>query len=385
MCIRDRLPKGTKLSYNLQELIGENASESDFRESVRMLNKLLNLNLSGKTSARNADHLGRLVDQYYEQKPADIEEDALCFSSSFNGKGVPKIKDAKEKKGNPKARKGKGEKDGTMQMATVSVTSCFTPKKRSAEAIIWDLMGSGLSKVEQDNGVAKTRKTNDNRWHKKIHRRAFLADQQKAVDYGILDIKRRMTNPKSRFVVPIDAGTGLEEKVRASVKAHGLEARFDGIILDIIHISEYIWKVGTACFGEKSDKRAVWVRQTLTDVLNSKIDKVIESFKVLKSKGRLSKNKKDQIQKSINYFSNHKHKMDYKTFIEKGYPVSSALVESACGHLVKERMEQSGMRWSSIGAQNIMDLRAVKLNEDMEDFIKFVIQKERKLEVKLAA
>jgi len=83
------------------------------------------------------------------------------------------------------------------------------------------------------------------------------------------------------------------------------------------------------------------VRQTLTDILNSKTDQVIESFKALKAKGRLSKNKKDQIQKSINYFTNHKHKMDYKTFIEKGYPVSSALVESACGHLVKERMEQT--------------------------------------------
>ena len=246
-------------------------------------------------------------------------------------------------------------------------------------------MGSGLSKVEPDEKAIKTKPINDNRWHKKIHRRAFLADQQKAVDYGILDIKRRMKNPKSRFVVPIDAGIGLEEKVLASVKAHGLESQFDGIILDIIHISEYVWKVGTAYFGEKSDKRSVWVKQTLTDILNSKTDQVIESFKVLKSKARLSKNKKDQIQKSITYFSNHKHKMDYKTFIEKGYPVSSALVESTCGHLVKERMEQSGMRWSSIGAQNIMDLRAVKLNEDVEGFMKFVIQEERKLEIRRAA
>lgn len=380
-----QLPKGTKLSYTLQELIGENASENDFRESVRMLNKLLNLNLSAKTSARNADHLGSIVDRYYEHKPADTEEDNVCFSASFDGKGVPKIKDTKEQKANPKARKGKGEKDGTMQMATVSVTSSFKPKERSVEAVIRGLMGSGLSKVEPDEKAIKTKPINDNRWHKKIHRRAFLADQQKAVDYGILDIKRRMKNPKSRFVVPIDAGIGLEEKVLASVKAHGLESQFDGIILDIIHISEYVWKVGTAYFGEKSDKRSVWVKQTLTDILNSKTDQVIESFKVLKSKARLSKNKKDQIQKSITYFSNHKHKMDYKTFIEKGYPVSSALVESTCGHLVKERMEQSGMRWSSIGAQNIMDLRAVKLNEDVEGFMKFVIQEERKLEIRRAA
>ena len=379
------LPCGTKLSYNLQDLLGENASENDFRESVRLLNKLLNLNLSGKTSERNANRLGRLVDEYYEQKPADIEKGPDCFSASLDGKGVPKIKDAEQQKGNPKARKGKGEKSGIMQMATVTVTSCFTPKNRTVDAIIYSLMGSGLSKVEPDEQAGQTKQENDNKWHKNIHRRAFLADQQKAVDYAIGDIKHRMVNPLSRFVVPIDAGIGLEDKVLASVKAHGLESQFDGIILDIIHVSGYVWNAGTAYYGEKSGKRPEWVRQTLTDLLNSQTQGVIEKLEEMKAKPNLSKSKKAQIQKSIIYFSNHKHKMDYKKFIEKGYPVSSALVESACGHLVKERMEQSGMRWSSIGAQDIMDLRAVKLNEDMEDFMKFVIGRERKLEFNIAA
>jgi hypothetical protein len=77
--------------------------------------------------------------------------------------------------------------------------------------------------------------------------------------------------------------------------------------------------------------------------------------------------------------------MDYKTFIEKGYPVSSALVEAACGHLVKERLEQSGMRWSSQGAQNIMDIRAVKLNGDMAEFMEFRIKKEQSLAFRYAA
>ena len=69
--------------------------------------------------------------------------------------------------------------------------------------------------------------------------------------------------------------------------------------------------------------------------------------------------------------------MNYKHYIQQGFPVSSALVEAKCGHLVKDRMEQSGMRWSSIGAQAILDLRAVKLNQDMEDFMRFVPKYER--------
>lgn len=77
--------------------------------------------------------------------------------------------------------------------------------------------------------------------------------------------------------------------------------------------------------------------------------------------------------------------MDYKTFIEKGYPISSALVEAACGHLVKERIEQSDMRWSSIGAQNIMDLRAVIINSDMEEFMAFRVLNDQKTKTQKSA
>ena len=167
------------------------------------------------------------------------------------------------------------------------------------------------------------------------------------------------------------------DKVLAAVTKYGLGAQFDGIIMDIIHVSEYVWKAGTAIFGEKSKSRAPWVRHASEDILASKTEGLIKDLELIVEKTELSDNKIKQINKTINYFKNHQHKMDYKTFIAKGYPVSSALVESACGHLVKERMEQSGMRWSSQGAQNIMDLRAVKLNEDMDDFMQFVINKDR--------
>ncbi|MEL7020571.1 MAG: hypothetical protein AAGK47_03095, partial [Bacteroidota bacterium] len=122
-----------------------------------------------------------------------------------------------------------------------------------------------------------------------------------------------------------------------------------------------------------------WVTDMLNDLLHSKTAKVIEDLKRIVEKGKLTKNKKVTINKAVTYFENHQHKMDYKSYIDKGYPVSSALVESNCRHLVKDRMEQSGMRWSSSGAQHLMDVRAVKQNGDLADFIDFVEQKNRKL------
>lgn len=381
------LPKSSHWSYNIEELVGEGSSENDFKESVRLLNKLLGLGLSGKSSERNAGHLGPVVEGFYSSKAIEKQREAVCFSASFDGKGVPKIRPKSEQqlKGNPKKRLGKGEKKGIMEMATVSVTSSFTPKKRSVDSIMRSLMGSVLNKVKSDETVSKSEKNQDNTWHKNIHRRAFLADQQKAVEYGLNRVKASMANPQSRFVVPIDAGIGLEDKILAWVKENEMENQFDGIILDIIHVSEYVWDAATSVFGEKSRSRETWVREMLTDLLNSKVAKVISDLQQIKSKAMLTQSKQKQVDKTITYFSNHQHKMDYKTFIEKGYPVSSALVEAACGHLVKERMEQSGMRWSSNGAQNIMDLRAVKINGDMEEFMAFRIQTEQKTIIEMAA
>lgn len=387
------LPRGSKYSYNIQELLGTSASSMDYRESVKVLNKVLDLGLSEKLSERNVGHLGEQVGSYYEQKEVarveKTEGEVVCFSGSFDGKGVVMIKEVVEGGGgNPKKRLGKGEKPNRMQMATLSVTSSFIPKARSREGILKGLLGSPLDSTKEKHIKKETtnpKQENDNKWHENIHKRAFLADQGKAVDYGIKEIKSMMTDTNSRFVIPIDAGIGLEDKVLQSVKKYGLERQFDGIILDIIHVSEYTWDAATAIFGEKSKQRLAWVRKMLEDILDSKTAKVINGLEKIAQKVPLSESKLTQLNKTITYFTNHKHNMDYKKFIEKGYPVSSALVEAACGHLVKQRLEQSGMRWSPKGAQAIMDLRAVKLNGDMSEFMDFIVNEDRVKNFKFAA
>ena len=50
------------------------------------------------------------------------------------------------------------------------------------------------------------------------------------------------------------------------------------------------------------------------------------------------------------------------TYLARGWPVGTGVVEGACGHLVKDRMEQAGRRWTKAGAQAILDLRALRLN-----------------------
>jgi hypothetical protein len=58
--------------------------------------------------------------------------------------------------------------------------------------------------------------------------------------------------------------------------------------------------------------------------------------------------------------------MKYDEYLAAGYPIGSGVVEGACRHLVKDRMEQTGMRWRIAGAQAVLSLRAIYVNDDWE-------------------
>ena len=70
--------------------------------------------------------------------------------------------------------------------------------------------------------------------------------------------------------------------------------------------------------------------------------------------------------------------MKYDEYLAGGYPIGSGVAEGACRHLVKDRMELTGMRWSIPGAQAMLDLRAVFLNDDWEAFQQHRIKQERR-------
>ena len=69
--------------------------------------------------------------------------------------------------------------------------------------------------------------------------------------------------------------------------------------------------------------------------------------------------------------------VDYATYLARVYPIGTGLIEGACGYLVKDRMEGSGMRWSRVGAEAILQQRAVRKNGDWADFWSCHIDSER--------
>jgi len=373
-----------KLSYAIQDLIGQTSTEENFRESVSILNELLKLNLQGSQTKRIVEDIAPLVDEYYEQQdrlnPDKIGEEGEFLAFGNDGKGVPIVKRERgSQDSNDKGRLMKGKKRGVKKQATVAVSFSFSPRKRGSEDIL-----RGLFREPTPLGEEK-KDEKDRRFSKNVHKRAFMCDQTKAINYAIDDLTRRNPKKNKKVIALVDCGTGLEEGILSAIKAHELEDNLEAIIADIVHVSEYIWKAGNAILGEKYKGRSDWVRGVMKDILESNTEKVIQDLKANVEKTDLTTSKKEQVEKTIRYLTNHGHKMDYKSYLEKGYPISTGLIEGCCGHLIKDRMEHSGMRWTIQGAQNMINLRAVKKNEDWKDYFAFVKKKKNTDKLKIRA
>ena len=140
-------------------------------------------------------------------------------------------------------------------------------------------------------------------------------------------------------------------------------------ILDIIHVAEYLWKVGNALYGENTKEGRKWVYDHLVAILQGRVGRVIGGLKqVLNKRKRLKSGQRKALQDAISYFENHQEWMRYDEYLAAGYPIGSGVVESTCGHTVKSRMEGAGRRWSIKGAESTLLLRSVYTSNDWDAY-----------------
>jgi hypothetical protein len=132
-------------------------------------------------------------------------------------------------------------------------------------------------------------------------------------------------------------------------------------IVDYFHASEYISKVAGAAF-----KRKFQAREWITTSCHTLKYEPGGAKKILKEmqgmiKKKITDKKKEIITQSITYFTNHLHQMDYPTYMQKNMPIGSGVIEAACKVIIKQRMCNSGMKWTDASARSVLFLRT--LNE----------------------
>ena len=136
-------------------------------------------------------------------------------------------------------------------------------------------------------------------------------------------------------------------------------------IVDFYHAAKRLWSLSHAIHGEGTKACKDWAKRRLKHLLKGKVELVIDSLRDLDLP---DEDVAEDIGNSITYFENNKERMRYNQYRKQGYHIGSGTVESACKHVVGQRLKQAGMRWSVAGADAILQLRILWKNGEWNRF-----------------
>ena len=333
-------------SYYVQELLGQKTTQVAYDGAMAEMEKLFGFAPYKHTVEDIVDDAARHVETFYESLPAPAPEtEASIIVTTIDGKGVPMVKDQPAEH---KVRLGPGEKLSHTKEATVGAVYTIEPYERTADDIV--------SEVRDKKSPPKRPRPQNKRV------RATLGGKQALMQWVVQEVERRDPDHTKARVCVMDGSKGLWTQARAELKGFTF-------ILDLFHALEYLWKVAHVFHPESSPEAEDFVRQRLLMLLEGKVGYVIGGLRQMLTKHRkLHKAQRDIILKTIAYYESNRKAMRYDEYIAAGYPIGSGAVEGTCLHLVKDRMEGSGMRWTVRGAEAVLQLRALHLNGDWDAY-----------------
>src|SRR3990170_4632110 len=120
----------------------------------------------------------------------------------------------------------------------------------------------------------------------------------------------------------------------------------------------------------------VYVRRQLETLLAGQTQAVIDDLTTRLDAARLPSYRRKPVDDAIRYFTNHASSMRYDLYLARGWPIASGAIDGACKHVVRGRMDCSGMKWARPGANAMLKLRIVRINDDWDDYQRFHCQQE---------
>lgn len=359
-------------SHGLRRHAAIESARGSFDEATAALSR----HTGGCVAKRQVELLtqraARDFDAFYEQRMADGEEDTedLMVLSS-DGKGiVMRKKDLREstrKAAERSQRKLKkrltaGEKLGRKRMATVAAVYSLLAQPRKPSDVIKEL--SPVREVAEPRPRARDKRV----WA------SVEKDSEEVIDAAFQEALRRDPEKKRTWVVLVDGDANQLDRVYRCAERHGVDIV---VIIDFIHVLEYLWKAAW-CFYPRADVSAEkWVTERAARILEGRVSDVAAGIRRSATLQKLTGNKRKTVDTSVDYLLNHSAMMCYDIALAEGWPIATGVIEGACRHLVKDRMDITGARWGLHGAEAVLKLRAVRSSGDWDEYWRFHMQREQ--------
>ena len=310
------------------------------------------------------------VAAFYAQRERTAPEEKDLLVLSCDAKGVvmrpealrePTRTQAHSASGKLKTRLSKGEKSNRKRMAEIVTVYELTPEPRTAAAILPD--------PDNPPPSATPRPKAKNKWLA-----ASVTNDARAVIAGMLnEADRRDPDHKRRWVALVDGNNHQIDRIKTEARKRKVKVP---IVVDFIHVLEYLWS-GCWCFFEEGDPAAErWVHEKARAVLEGKAGIVAAAIRRKATRLALEPNKRQAADRCADYLLAKRPYLDYPTALHNGWPIATGVIEGACRHLVKDRMDITGARWGLAGAEAILTLRALISNDDFDQYWTFHLAQE---------
>lgn len=152
-----------------------------------------------------------------------------------------------------------------------------------------------------------------------------------------------------QWIALTDGGNGLE---------HFIDVNFPRAqkILDFQHAVEHLAELAKLLrAGAAAEKLLGAWSHTLKHAGGATLTKVIERL----DRGKMTPEAQGVYDKLLNYLHKNVARMDYPTYLRRGWQIATGAVESACKNVVNQRLCQGGMRWGEDGSDAVAHLRAL--------------------------
>jgi hypothetical protein len=365
---RLQLPE-SDYSYLLQRWDTALGCESAFGRVRATLLDVLGVDQPVDSLERINGHTASPVAAFRDSRPLPgAEEEGEVFVLSADGKGIPMRRGPDDAK--PKARRSKGDKANKKRMAVVGAVYSVERHPRTPEDVVAALFRDPRRLTGES--VGRPLPVGKHVWGRLSQAKDGNLTEPIDAVFGWQQAELGKRDPKgAKEVVCVMDG---QEALWDGNRRH-LGGRVVGV-LDLLHVTPRLWQAAHAFHKEGSAEAAAFVRGRLLRVLRGEVKGVVAGLRRQGTLAKLSAAKVKALRRVCRYLKANEERMRYGEYLVRGYPIASGVIEGACRHYVKDRMERSGMRWTRAGAQAMLDVRSEFLNGDWDGFQAFRIRTE---------
>ena len=359
-----------KQSHGLRKLAAAGSARGSFDDAAAAITRATGVKTGKRQVEQLARHAAIDVDAFYASRRPGPAPDEHVLVLTGDGKGIVMRPDALRPATAKAAASGRnklatrlspGEKHGRKRMAELACVYDAAPAPRAPGDIITP---PGTEKKERSPGPRATGK-----WLT-----ASVTDDIPAVIAAAFgEAQRRDPGHRRSWIALVDGNRTQIEAITAEAARRGVTMP---VICDFVHVLEYTWKAAWSFFDKGDPDAETWVAAQAARILQGKAATVAAGIRRRATTFGYSPAEREGADACADYLTAKKPYLDYATALAKGWPIATGVIEGACRHLVKDRMDITGARWGLDGAEAILKLRALIANGDFDQYWRYHLRKE---------